>query len=523
MVSEALSILLKESSLYRKISFFSLLLLTSASDLAFLIGVDILLRGQSSLLEGGSNEIAVVLIVLLAIPFRYAILWTLLKIAFNRASFSTIYLFRHLISSQDNLRQAYTESQRLRDGLDNGLTTLIFHYLVPFIHLSTSFLSIIFVFIWLFFAVEFCCLELLFSAFLLFVFLIYVTKFYVTKKSSNINVESRKLQMIKDNMTENIYQIFRRRLWDLLLERLSERSKAFWKTKYVIYFSSILPRFLIEFAMGVALVLFAVESLSPQSNFSNFAVLIFAAQRLLPFITQSWSNYGLMLGSYSIVKEHWKCFLDNENYIREFPEEEVFPVSSIELNSVNFHGWHKKLSLHIKNNDKVLIYGKSGIGKSRLLKSIAGLDEPESGSIVLYSQDSGKQLSPKVSLLNVHYLSQSTHIIEGDVYLNISLSASFNKSNIDSLLSRFDLKYLIGADYPRLLLASGGELQRLALCRAVYSGANVLLLDEFTSALDRKSQELIMKFINEIKGVILVIVSHRNLSSISFTHKVEII
>ena len=68
---------------------------------------------------------------------------------------------------------------------------------------------------------------------------------------------------------------------------------------------------------------------------------------------------------------------------------------------------------------------------------------------------------------------------------------------------------------------SGGEKQRIALARALYTDADILILDEFTSALDNETEEKIVKNIEKLRdeGKIVIIITHRK-SPLSITNKI---
>ncbi|NLX49101.1 MAG: ABC transporter ATP-binding protein [Methanospirillum sp.] len=142
--------------------------------------------------------------------------------------------------------------------------------------------------------------------------------------------------------------------------------------------------------------------------------------------------------------------------------------------------------LHIREGELCLIVGPSGAGKSLLLRVVAGLVRPESGSIALRGVDSGA-LPPearRVGLVFQHY-SLFPHL---SVLENVAFGLKMRgtpgddaRLGAESMLERLGCTHL--ADR-RPVTLSGGEQQRVAIARALVTGADLLLLDEPFAALD---------------------------------------
>lgn len=192
------------------------------------------------------------------------------------------------------------------------------------------------------------------------------------------------------------------------------------------------------------------------------------------------SQYPLLNGS---------VFIGSSNSLITIPTGEL----SVEGNCL-----FKIHNLTIPNQGIVTIYGESGAGKSSFLLS-------------LY------KILIERSSLQVSYMRQNTPPPMGSIYEYISLSKNHNRSRIDRLMRSLKLDALIPSsdhdlvnEYDRPL--SGGQIQRLALARALYHNARVILLDEFTSALDNSTQDSIMQWLKnyvEDSSISVVCTSHR--------------
>jgi molybdate transport system ATP-binding protein len=130
----------------------------------------------------------------------------------------------------------------------------------------------------------------------------------------------------------------------------------------------------------------------------------------------------------------------------------------------------------------LVLFGPSGAGKTTVLRSIAGLDTPDSGAIRCGDEvwyDGGRGINVATQKRRVGYLSQDYALFP---HLSVRKNVAFGaRGAADDLLARFELSNLADR-YPSQL--SGGQLQRAALARALAPQPRVLLLDEPLSALD---------------------------------------
>jgi ABC-type Fe3+/spermidine/putrescine transport system ATPase subunit len=146
----------------------------------------------------------------------------------------------------------------------------------------------------------------------------------------------------------------------------------------------------------------------------------------------------------------------------------------------------KNVSLEIETGELFTLLGRSGCGKTTLLRMIAGFETPDSGTIAIEGQDVG---SLPVEQRPVGLIFQNYALFPHmTVYDNIAVGPRIRNHSetsiarrIDELLEITHLQELRNI-YPRQI--SGGEAQRVALARAVINRPKILLLDEPLSALD---------------------------------------
>lgn len=164
----------------------------------------------------------------------------------------------------------------------------------------------------------------------------------------------------------------------------------------------------------------------------------------------------------------------------------------------------------IANKERVAIFGKSGTGKSTILKIIAGLQRISSGFLRVDGEiwdDTRHFLPPQKR--GVGYVFQDYSLFPHlSVYENIAYGKNAEKKKIEELLEMMELMQL--KDFKPFKL-SGGQSQRVAIARALANSPKILLLDEPFSALDRAlKNKLILEVLRLQKdlGFTLLLVSH---------------
>ena len=185
-------------------------------------------------------------------------------------------------------------------------------------------------------------------------------------------------------------------------------------------------------------------------------------------------------------------------------------------------------NLNVSDGDFISIIGRSGSGKSTLLNMISGLLVPTGGEIILDGKDISKISDEELSYLRnseIGYIMQGKSLLQQlTVIENIVLPFYLFKRDGDPLkrarhmLEQMEISHLENA-YPSKL--SGGELRRVAIARALINSPKLLLADEPTSDLDKKSTLEIMKLFQNISdnGTEIRMVTHE-VETIGFGNRV---
>lgn len=164
----------------------------------------------------------------------------------------------------------------------------------------------------------------------------------------------------------------------------------------------------------------------------------------------------------------------------------------------------ESVSLKIDKGEFVVISGSSGSGKTTLLSLLSGLDRPSGGSIFLDGQDmtdlTEDQLAPVRNKLT-GFVFQAFHLIPSLNGLeNIMFPAELRgdrqaKTKAEVLLERVGLSQRKNS-FPEQL--SGGEKQRIAICRALINEPKIVFADEPTGNLDRENSDGIIELLKSI-------------------------
>ena len=242
--------------------------------------------------------------------------------------------------------------------------------------------------------------------------------------------------------------------------------------------------------------------------------------------------------NHSLYIDKLRTFLDTEN---EMPDDGTLHVPNggdIELKDVEFtyNGNEKPtingISMSIKKGEKIALVGYNGAGKTTLIKLILRLYDPTKGEIS-FGDNNLKEYPLKNYREKFGVLFQDFEIVAASIAQNISMSdEDFDREKADAVLKKvaFSEKFQSLPDGYETQLTkefsdngvnlSGGEAQKLALARVLYSSADVIILDEPSSALDPIAEYELNKAVTELSGdKTVIIISHR-LSTTRFVDKI---
>ncbi len=217
-----------------------------------------------------------------------------------------------------------------------------------------------------------------------------------------------------------------------------------------------------------------------------------------------------------------------EPILKAEPEvsEEKMPVDRlvgrIEVSHVTFRYNEKSpyvledLNLSIKAGEYVAIVGRTGCGKSTLIRLLLGFEKPETGAVYYDSHDL-QAVDPRSLRKHIGVVIQNGQLFQGDIFSNITISAP--QLTLDEAWEAAEIAG-IADDIREMPMGmntvisegqggiSGGQKQRLMIARAIAPKPKILIFDEATSALDNKTQKQVSDALDKLNCT-RIIIAHR--------------
>ena len=330
------------------------------------------------------------------------------------------------------------------------------------------------------------------------------------------------IQEIKISLKENFF--------------LNQYNKVIYNIKKTEFFNQVFskaPRLILEtfavISMVLIIIYFSKKNYDIKEIIPLLSLLGMAALRLIPsfnIITVGFAGLKKSeISFYSIVKLLKDINKDKfkKNYFENTRNNSI--INSIEVENVSFKYPNsekfilKNISFKLKNNSSIGIVGKTGCGKSTLIRLLAGLLSPSEGKILVNKIDINNDI--KSWYKNLSYIPQNIYLNDDTIRKNIAigeydseideakLKISIKLSGLENFVNNLDLglETFVGADGIKL---SGGQVQRIGIARAIYLQPNVFILDEATNSLDEKTEREILKDFNKLKtNKFLIMISHR--------------
>ena len=246
---------------------------------------------------------------------------------------------------------------------------------------------------------------------------------------------------------------------------------------------------------------------------------------------------------YSLLASGERLRIENDDDVHYLSKEEIDKYyqnefKGISLNKVSFSYLDKygnrvdalkDFSLMIKKNQKILIKGRSGGGKSTLIKIILSLLTPDTGKISLLDNEE-HSLEQKYEKLFA-YVPQDNLLMEGTIKEIVTLfdenpdETQFNKaleiSGSLSFVNNLSLKEQTYLNEKGSGL-SLGEMERIAIARAIYCDAPILLLDECSASLDLEAEKKVMSNLLALESKTIVLISHHKYDESLFDQVVDL-
>jgi len=477
--------------------------------------------------------ITFVSIIIFSSIFKTLLLWFTTK--FN-ADIGTDIANKVFIKLIDYPYEEYIQqsSDKLISDIANKVTAVIFSVIFPTLLFLSTLIQIVGIIVLLLFVNT-----LLVSYIILFFLVFYLITFVFVKKklfeNSKIiaDEESILIKYIQEGLGGK-REITINNLHSFFINKFKNSNQLLRIAQSKNNFLGILPRYVIE-ALAITIIAFTFYFLlfnnvseKPQGEvLALIGLLALAGQKLLPLTQQTYTSLSRVMGSRDSLKSIVNILnlkFEKESYKNNVGKNLTF-IEKISLKNITYEYEKNKkiilnLNLDIKKGNKIGIIGKTGSGKSTLIDIIMGLLEPTSGEIKI-----DNQIIDKDSLdswqKHVAHVPQNIFLNDDTIMNNVAYGINpklINKELVKKSIKDADLfeyvsKLERGLDTvigERGIKLSGGQKQRLAIARALYKQASVIVFDEATSALDIETEFNVMNVVkNFSKDITIIIVAHR--------------
>ena len=322
---------------------------------------------------------------------------------------------------------------------------------------------------------------------------------------------------------------------DGIKELKLSNSENFFKSKFAEHntnsalmrrwqsFVDNLPRITLEiyfiFSVLVTGIFFNFNNISFKNILITLGLFIAVGLRLIPSINRIFTclqNLKYKKTTFQLINAELK----KTNYNQK-PKKfnKIFLKDKIEIKNLSFkypgksQYILKNLNLKINQNSVIGLIGKSGAGKSTLLSLITGLIKPDKGGIYLDNKNINENIKGWQN--SIGYVPQKSFVLDGSIADNIAFGVDKKKIERNKIkkclnivnLKSFKKKMTLGEEGKNI---SGGQMQRIAIARAIYSSPKVLIIDEGLNSLDDKNSNKVLKAIKNIQNLFCVIIISHN-------------
>ena len=282
---------------------------------------------------------------------------------------------------------------------------------------------------------------------------------------------------------------------------------------------------------NIVLYYLAVKSGIGQSSYFAFT----AAYGMLSGAFMTLSGMALSAARIKPILEMAEPFLKTEPETSDNKEIVTQITGSVEMDHISFRYDEglplviDDMSINIKPGEYVAIVGKTGCGKSTLMRLLLGFEKPEKGTVRYDGKDINSLDLPSLRK-KIGTVMQNAGLFQGDIYSNIVITApeltldaaweAAEKAGIadDIRAMPMGMNTIIAEGQGGI---SGGQRQRLMIARAIAPKPKLLMFDEATSALDNRTQKQVSEALDSM-GCTRIVIAHR-LSTIKHCDRILVI
>jgi ATP-binding cassette, subfamily B, bacterial PglK len=429
------------------------------------------------------------------------------------------YLFHVYNNSAKILKDITEEVHNVSVGYMGSLTSIILESIMIVVLLS--FLLVI--------QIKTTFIVIIFAGIIL-----YIIYIILKKNITNLGEKREKYNLIN---LRNIMQAFEGIKEIKIFQKEKEisqnfinNSKKIQKINWLVAFLNETPRLFFELisilSFLIILLFFVKLNYSFIEIISYFTVILAVFIRIMPSINKcivSYVNITINKRSLNVIFEE----LIEKNTIKIIrANEKIIFNNKIIIKDLTFYYEKEeqkifdKLNFEIKKGEFIALIGGTGSGKTTLIDLIAGLLSPKNGGI--FVDDKNIADSKNGWFKKIGYVPQNIFLNDDSIEKNIAFTVDekeVDKNKVIEVSKQSQIYEFVKSKKDQFdtivgergAMLSGGQRQRMGIARALYSNSEILILDEFTSALDNKTEEEILKELSKLKGDKTIIIStHRS-------------
>ena len=418
-------------------------------------------------------------------------------------------------------------------GLTSDVTRRFF---IASLSLTVEVISVIFIGSYLIYTFPIQALFFL-SLISILVFIYYYTirkKLYLLADSMRERTEM-KIKFIQEGLSSiNELKIFNAQ--KIVIDIFKKQTQKMYDYIRVLTVYKFIPRYIIELlvisSVSVGIYFSIDQNINIKGQIPTLALAVYIIFRLFPSFNKILSSLTFIKLSKPALKKVQSDLIDvkkvinNHNKLYFRKKKKLIFNKNLSLKNISFkypkteHEVLQNVNFSINKGDKVMMFGKSGCGKSTFIEIFCGFKNLKKGKFYLdnHSLNFEKRLGDWFKILS--YVPQNIFLFDDTLLNNIIFSASNKDEKIDmiylkKILSVCDLDEFnnesalnkkIGERGSRL---SGGQIKRVGIARAIYKNPQILILDEATANLDKKSEhKIIRNLINFYPNLTMLFTTH---------------
>ncbi|NBA87283.1 ATP-binding cassette domain-containing protein [Emticicia sp. CRIBPO] len=325
------------------------------------------------------------------------------------------------------------------------------------------------------------------------------------------------INVIKSGNKESFFQTIGKKVYSFFQEKIYRLGRL--GTQYALY-NEIINALMISLILAFA----SYQILQKDLKTGEMMAVLSIAVGMLSSLSKL-ATTNIQIQEAKVAFDRMYEFAETEPEIKTIRSEAPGKIDQIEFRNVSFRfpgksPLLKNVSLTLRKGQLTTLTGEVGSGKSLVLQILQKFQKHDAGLIVINSETGFNTIPVETWRNSIGVLHQDTKIFNGTLLDNIILGdVAAEAEKAIEYCRKYGFSYffevlpqgyltILGEDGVKL---SGGQKQLLALARALYHNPEVLLLDEPTSAMDKKTEAFVMTLLESIKpDKIILMVSHRD-------------